>query len=344
MTEGDNDADAKPLLDWLLRKHPNTPKNRAKQWVLAGRVTVNGGVVRKPHQMIPDPGDALELLARHATTLDCGSGWQIHPRVSLLCLDSAIAIVNKGPGLISVPAPNSGLSALSILADFLAGKLKPRNRDVAGKSIPATYRGIQPLPVHRLDQYTSGVFCMAMNSAARLHLISQVKAHSVIRKYVAFVQGRPRAPKGTWRHWLQLSRDELRQHVLSERPSRSGPSTAQEAITHYEVIAEYPLARGSVYVTKLRLQLETGRKHQIRAQAAHVGLPLIGDRAYHPAYSAQHQSHPPIAFPRQALHSEILSLEHPIHPGTQMNWIAELPEDLRKLEGVLRNSRFRLIK
>ena len=51
-----------------------------------------------------DPGAALELGDRHAATLACGTGWQIHPRVSLLYLDSALAIVNKGPGLISVPA------------------------------------------------------------------------------------------------------------------------------------------------------------------------------------------------------------------------------------------------
>ena len=129
-----------PLLDWLLRAHPDTPKNRAKQWILAGRVSVNGVVIRKPHQTIADPGDTLELGDRHATTLACGSGWQIHPRVSLLYLDSACAIVNKGPGLISVPAPNCNLSALSILADFLVGKLKARDRGGAGKSLPPAYR------------------------------------------------------------------------------------------------------------------------------------------------------------------------------------------------------------
>ena len=67
-----NTTNVSPLLDWLLRKHPDTPKSRAKQWILAGRVTVNGVIIRKPHQTMPDPGDALELLDRHATTLDCG--------------------------------------------------------------------------------------------------------------------------------------------------------------------------------------------------------------------------------------------------------------------------------
>src|SRR5437773_1620134 len=161
-----------PLLHWLLRKHPDTPKTRAKQWITAGRVSVDGVIIRKPHQIIPDPGGSLQLLDRHATTLACGSGWAIHPRVSLLYLDSSFAIVNKGPGLISVPAPNSNLSALSILADFLVGKLKAKDRGAAGRSLPPAYRRLQPLPVHRLDQYTSGVFCMATSPPARHHLVA----------------------------------------------------------------------------------------------------------------------------------------------------------------------------
>jgi 23S rRNA pseudouridine1911/1915/1917 synthase len=326
-------------LDWLLRKHPDTPKTRAKQWVLAGRVRVNGVVIRKPHQTIADPGDTLELSDRHATTLACGSGWQIHPRVSLLYLDSAFAIVNKGPGLISVPAPNCKLSALSILADFLVGKLKARARGAAGKSLPPTYRRLQPLPVHRLDQYTSGVFCIATSAAARHHLIEQLKAHTMKRDYVAFVEGRSSTPRGTWRQWLQLSKDELRQQVLSQTQAKAHGSEVQEAITHYEVIAEYPLAGGKGFVTKLRFRLETGRKHQIRVQAAHAGLPLIGDRTYNPAFRGQGQANTPIDFPRQALHAEVLSLEHPDQPGSRMSWTAELPKDLRQLDTALRSSR-----
>ena len=335
-----NTAQVSPLLDLLLRKHPDTPKSRAKQWIVAGRVSVNGVIIRKPHQTMTDPGVGLELLDRQATTLACGSGWQIHPRVSLLHLDAALAVVNKGPGLISVPASNCDLSALSILADFLAGKLRAQDRGVAGKSLPTAYRRLEPLPVHRLDQYTSGVFCMATNPAARHHLIEQLKVHSMKREYVAFVVGRPSAPKGTWRQWLQLSRDELRQHVLSETQGQAPGDDAREAITHYEVIAEYPLNGGKSYVTKLRLRLETGRKHQIRVQAAHAGFPLIGDRTYNPACRGPERVCPPLDFPRQALHAEVLSLEHPDQPGQRMTWTADLPKDLRQLDAALRSARF----
>jgi len=334
-----NEIKTGPLLDWLLRKHPDTPKTRAKQWILAGRVSVDGVVIRKPHQTIADPGDRLQLGDRHSTTLACGSGWRIHPRVTLLYLDSAFAIVNKGPGLISVPAPNCTLSALSILADFLVGKLKARDRGIAGKSLPPAYRRLQPSPVHRLDQYTSGAFCIATSPAARHHLIEQLKAHTMKREYVAFVEGRSSTPNGTWRQWLQLSKDELRQQILSDTQARARGSEAQEAITHYEVIGEYPLADGKGFVTKLRLRLETGRKHQIRAQAAHAGLPLIGDRTYNPAYRDQDLGNTPIDFPRQALHAEVLSLDHPDQPGSRMTWTAELPKDLRQLDAALRSSR-----
>jgi 23S rRNA pseudouridine1911/1915/1917 synthase len=327
----------RPLLEWLLRKYPDTPKTRAKQWIMAGRVSLAGTIIRKPHHLCADPGEALELGHRHATTLDCGSGWQIHPRVTLLHLDSALAIVNKGPGLLSVPGkPQDDLSALSILADFLVGKLKAQDRSVAGKTLPPSYRKLEPLPVHRLDQYTSGVFSLAMNPEARHHLIEQLKVHSMKREYVAFVEGRLREPKGTWRQWLQPGKNELRQQILTEAQSQNPGPEAREAITHYEVIAEYPILNGKEFVSKLRLRLETGRKHQIRAQAAHAGHPLIGDRMYNPAYRVSQPASNPVEFDRQALHAEVLTLEHPAQPGTRMTWTAEMPKDLRQLETSLR--------
>jgi 23S rRNA pseudouridine1911/1915/1917 synthase len=328
----------RPLLEWLLQRYPDTPKTRAKQWIQAGRVRIGGVVRRKPQDLLDNPADTLELLGRESVTLDCGAGWQIHPRLELMFLDSAFAVVNKGAGLISVPAPNTDISALSILADFLAGKLKARERWQGGRSLPAAYRNLQPLPVHRLDQYTTGLFCMALNPTARSHLIDQLAAHTMRREYLAFVEGRAPQSKGTWRHWLQLDDDQLRQRVVAVG-RLPGPSGAQEAITHYEVIGEYRLAGAHTVVTKLRLRLETGRKHQIRAQAAHEGLPLIGDRTYNPNYRDPRHHWGPIPFSRQALHSEVLTLDHPERPGDGLSWKADLPKDLRQLEAALRSHR-----
>jgi 23S rRNA pseudouridine1911/1915/1917 synthase len=180
---------------------------------------------------------------------------------------------------------------------------------------------------------------MATSPDARHHLIEQLKAQTMKREYVAFVEGRSDTSSGVWRQWLQLSRDELHQQVLSETQAKVAGPYAREAITHYEVMAEYSVTGSAGFVTKLRLRLETGRKHQIRAQAAHAGLPLVGDRTYNPACRGPEPGSPRIAFPRQALHAEVLTLEHPNQPGTRMNWTAEFPKDLRELEAALRSRR-----
>jgi 23S rRNA pseudouridine1911/1915/1917 synthase len=354
-----DEGGGQPLLHWVLQRYPDTPKSRAKQWIQTGRVSVAGATIRKPHQVLRDPGEALRLLDRQAPTVACGSGWRIHPRVNLLHLDTSLGIIDKGAGLLSISAEDGDLSALSILADFLAGKLKPRERGVG--TVPPIFRQLHPLPVHRLDQYTTGVFCVALNPKARANLIEQLKAHTMRREYVAFVEGRPAEPQGTWRNWLQLSSDGIRQRVVKaddvikprETRARAAPqdaqhepkrtpaprSAAQEAITHYEILNEFPISGGGGMVSKLRLRLETGRKHQIRIQAAHAGFPLIGDRVYHPKYRDPKAPGVLVAFERQALHSECLKLTHPERPSEVIEFRAGLPQDMRQLEAALRSLR-----
>ena len=290
-------------------REQHTPRTRAKQWIASGRVSVNGVVIRKPHQPISDPGDALTLLDRQATTLNCGpNGLPIHEKLVLLYLDTSLAIVNKAAGLLSVPAPTGEHSAL----DILAAKLQ---------TLPPAYRRLEASVVHRIDYYTSGLFCMALNPVARASLIEQVRTHTMRREYIAFVDGRPRQHQGTWQNWLKLNADETEQTIVT-----ATEPDAMEAITHYEVITEFPLAG----ITKLRLRLETGRRHQIRIQAARAGLPLIGDTKYHPHYRGR--------FPRQALHAELLNLVHP-EQKRNMTFTAPLPEDMRRLEDTLKSGR-----
>ncbi len=323
------------LLDWVLEQFPDTPRKRAKEWILAGRVSVAGTVVRKPNQMLADSA-TLELQGRRLATLALDEEWRIHARLSLVHLDPSLAIVNKGAGLLSVPAPITDLSALSILADFLAGKLRGLGHRTAERRLPAAFRKLTPLPVHRLDQFTTGVLCLAMNPAARASLIEQFSAHTASRQYMAFVDGRPKTPRGTWRHWLRFDDDALRQNVSSKA---GGPDWV-ESVTHYEVLGEYPLGTSGRVVSKMRFNLETGRTHQIRAQAAHEGLPLIGDRTYHPLYHAskRERAFVPIEFERQALHAEELELAHPVS-GQRMKWRVPLPADLQKLERILHGNK-----
>ena len=319
---------SRTLLDLVLAKFPDTPRKRAKEWILAGRFSIAGTVLRKPNQLVPDSAGPLELQGRRLGTLALDEEWRIHPRLSLIYLDTSLAIVNKGAGLLSVPAPITDVSALSILTDFLAGKLRGLER----RHLPAAFRQLEPLPVHRLDQFTTGVLCLALNPSARAVLIEQFAAHTASRQYVAFVDGRPKTPTGMWRHWLRFDDETLRQHVAAQPGA-----DALESITHYEVLDEFVLGKTGRVISKLRFKLETGRTHQIRAQAAFVGLPLIGDRTYHPLYHASKRERAvvPIECERQALHAEILELAHPV-TGQRRQWSVPIPADLQQLERALR--------
>jgi 23S rRNA pseudouridine1911/1915/1917 synthase len=329
------DSAHRTILEWLLAQFPDTPRTRAKQWILAGRVSVAGQVIRQPHYRLADPGTALELQGRRSSAVTIEQEWPIHPRLGLLYIDSSLAIVNKGAGLLSVPAPHSELSALSVVGDFLAGRLRTPHR------LPPVYAHLIVQPVHRLDQFTTGVLCLALNPAARARLIEQFQTHAAKRQYVAFVDGRPRAPRGTWRHWLRFDDATLRQHVLTDREAQVAGDAAQESITHYEVVEEFTVGAQRRVITKMTFNLETGRTHQIRVQAAHEGLPLIGDRTYHPLYNLANRDRGvgPVEFTRQALHAETLELEHPDQPGKRLKWLAPIPADLRKLEAMLRKGK-----
>ena len=329
-------TNSRTVLELLLEEFPDTPRKRAKEWIMAGRVSVAGIVVRKANQMVPNQPGTLELQGRRRAALVLDEEWPIHPRLSLVFMDASLAIVNKGAGLLSVPAPITDLSALSILAELLAGKLRGLGQRTTERRLPAAFRLLNPLPVHRLDQFTTGVMCVALNPVARAVLIEQFAAHSASRQYVAFVDGRPRTPRGTWRHWLRFDDEALRQ-VVSSKP---GGADTLESITHYEVLAEFVLSPTGRVVSKLRLNLETGRTHQIRAQAAHEGLPLIGDRTYHPLYhpSQRGRAVVPIDCERQALHAETLELAHPVS-GQRMKWSVPVPSDLQQLERALQGGR-----
>jgi 23S rRNA pseudouridine1911/1915/1917 synthase len=313
------------LIELLHRVYPDTPRTRLKKWIDMGRIRVEGEVVRQANRPILNPQAKIQLLGQEELAQWFRPKWAIHPKLSLLYMDTSVAAVDKGPGLLAVPAAGQSMSAMSIFGGFLAsGK--------GDKRLPSSFRVLRPQPVHRLDQYTSGVLCFAMNPNARAHLIEQFSKHTARRSYIAYVDGKAKKPHGTWRHLLRFDEDKLRQRVVgtgTDKPRREGTVLA---VTHYEVLEEYPTPDGMV--SKLRLELETGRTHQIRVQAAEERLPLIGDRNYHPLYRAakKEQIHLPILFDRQALHAASLELEHPDHAGKKIIWNAPLPEDLQELE------------
>jgi 23S rRNA pseudouridine1911/1915/1917 synthase len=326
-------ADSSPvadrtLLEWVCLRFPDAPRTRVKEWIAHGLVTLNGTAETRAGLRMADPGAALAHRSVKSTPAAVRQKTRIHPKLALVHLDSELAIVDKVAGLLSVPdAQQRAPSALDLLADYLNAPAG----DALRRRLFKTHRPIQPLPVHRLDQYTSGLLCIALTDRARIELIDQVSNHAFVRQYLAFCSGVPGADSGEWQTWLHLD-ESGNQHPVTA----AGQNSAQQAITQFEVVERYPHQS----LSQLKLTLQTGLKHQIRIQAALAGLPLLGDRRYHPGFKSGRDAHPDTwhrAIDRQALHACHLAIRHP-SSGSWLKFDSPLPADMRSLETKIRHA------
>jgi 23S rRNA pseudouridine1911/1915/1917 synthase len=163
----------------------------------------------------------------------------------------------------------------------------------------------RPGIVHRLDRDTSGLLVVARSEDAYERLRELVKAHGLERTYTALVRGRPRSRKGRIEAPIGRDRrDPTRQSLSTDSP--------REAVTHFELLE--PLGQHSL----LRVDLETGRTHQIRVHLAAIGLPVVGD----PVYGV-----PDPALGRQFLHAKRLAFDHPM-TGKHVEVESPLPAEL----------------
>lgn len=319
-------SDEKTLLDWAARLCPDSPRKRIKEWIAAGRFCLDGRVVTKAGLRLPDPGDSLTLGKPEKSAVAWGHRKRIHPKLVLVYLDSDLAIVDKEAGLLSVPTENqTKISAIEVLANYLND---PRG-EATRRSFFGSPDAVKPLPVHRLDQYTSGLLCIALNDSARHSLIKQLRSHDFLREYIAYGDGDAAAAKGSWRNYLKLDERGYDQKLFDE----AEPGVT-EAITHYQVEEVFALH----HVSRLRIRLETGLKHQIRIQAAANGVPLVGDRIYHLGTQkavAKKGAKLPYGFKRQALHAAVIGITHPTS-GKKVKFQSKIPGDMQLLEERLR--------
>ena len=318
----DDSSGEKTLLDWAAQLCPDSPRKRIKAWITAGRFCLDGVVVTKAGLRMTDPGGRLTMGEPEKAPSNWGHRKRIHPKLVLVHLDASLAIVDKEPGLLSVPTEGQGkTSALDLLAGYL--------NDPRGEATRRAFFGgkdpVKPLPVHRLDQYTSGLLCIAMNDRARVHLIDQLRRHDFLREYIAYADGEAPSETGIWRNYMKLDEAGYGQVLVdADTPG------AVEAVTRYTV--EQVFARH--HVSKLRIRLETGLKHQIRIQAAAHGMPLVGDRLYHESVRkavGMKGAKLPYAFKRQALHAATIGIRHP-EDGRSLRFESRIPGDMQQLE------------
>ena len=141
--------------------------------------------------------------------------------------------------------------------------------------MPELVRQVLNLPshqvrtVHRLDRVVSGLMVLAVTPEAASELSRQIREDCFQKEYLAVIHGCPEEKAGTLQDLLLRNKQERKTYIVSE-PGKG----VQEAILHYQVLSSRE------NLTKVRIQLVTGRTHQIRAQFSGRGLPLVGDRKY----------------------------------------------------------------
>jgi 23S rRNA pseudouridine1911/1915/1917 synthase len=225
--------------------------------------------------------------------------------------DPALAVLNKPAGLVVHPGAGNRLHTLqhALLAWDPELARVPR----AGL-------------VHRLDKDTTGLLVVARTPEVHTRLVAAMQARDIGREYLALCSGRVTAggsiDKPIGRHRTQRTRMTVR-------------SDGRAARTHYRVAERF------AEHTLLRVQLETGRTHQIRVHLAHIAHPVVGD----PEYGARRarvtrDTVPELAaalqaFQRQALHAARLEFTHPVS-GAPLSFEAPLPADFARLLDALR--------
>jgi 23S rRNA pseudouridine1911/1915/1917 synthase len=206
-------------------------------------------------------------------------------------VDDHLLVIDKPAGVVVHPGQGHERGTL---VQALGGR-------VAGGPDPQ-----RPGVVHRLDRDTSGLLVLARSGAVHAELQKALRERRITREYLALVDGRPPARSGTID--APLGRDRRVRTRMS-----SDTDNPRHAVTHFETEQAFEDA------TLLRVTLETGRTHQIRAHLLAIGTPVAGDPEYGRAGR--------FGLRRQFLHAARLAFEHPVS-GETLDVLAPLPEDL----------------
>lgn len=274
-----------PLLPWLLAALAPMPRTRVKQLLRFGQVSVNG----VPTRQFDHPLRAGDRVAISTDRSTAAADPLRQAGVRIIHQDADLIVLDKPAGLLSVATEGQKLdTAFARLNAALTARREGR-----------------PFVVHRLDRETSGLLLFARSVIVRDRL--QASWDRVRKTYLAVVEGEPRPREGVVRNFLTEGKD------LRVRASAGPRPGAKEAITRYRVVT----ARAGMSLVEV--DLETGRKHQIRVHLAGLGCPVIGDTTYGAATNPAG---------RLGLHAWRLAFDHPA-TGHRVELVAPLPDVLR---------------
>jgi len=292
---------------------------------------IRGGQVESAQGPLRDPGAKVRAGQQIRVTVPPAVAAEPAPEslpLAIVYEDKYLIVIDKPAGLVVHPGAGHGGGTLvnALIAhcgDGLSG--------IGGVKRP----GI----VHRLDKETSGLIVVAKTDAAHRGLGDQFASHGadgrLQRTYEAFVWGIPSRRTGIVDTALGRSQaNRTRMAVLREGQGR-------RAVTHYEVQESFVGSDGKALAARLKLNLETGRTHQIRVHLAHLGHPVMGDPLYGAGYKSSATRLPPDAaealksLARQALHAAELGFEHPI-TGRTLHFTVARPADMEALYRALK--------
>lgn len=281
-------------------------RSRLTQWIKDGVLTLNGNTAR-PRDKVSE-GDLVELQVEVEKEID----HQPEPmQLDILYEDDDILIINKPPNLVVHPAAGNREGTM------LNGLLHH-----APQLAKVPRAGI----VHRLDKDTSGILVVAKTLAAHTSLVAQLQDRAFEREYVALVQGNLTGGG--------MIEEPMGRHPVHRKKMSVNP-LGKEAITHFRLLRRYRAH------CLLKVNLETGRTHQIRVHLSHRHNPIVGDQLYAgrmkmPAGATEEVKQALRGFKRQALHARKLGLTHPV-TGKWMEWEVDVPEDFQQLIAILDN-------
>lgn len=281
-----NVAAEAPLLEFLLASMPQRKRTNVKELLRHNSVMVNGSVTTK-FDLVLKPGDIVKVnLTREFPRF-------YNRRVKLVYEDDDIIVIEKGYGLLSMGNDRvTEGTAYSIVKDYVKW-VNPANKIFI---------------VHRLDRDTSGLMMFAKNVQAKEAMQHNWNNMVLNRKYLAVVEGSVEEDQGVIKSYLA-------ENSRYEVYSTDNPEEGQLAVTRYKV-----LRRRNGY-SLLEVELDTGRKNQIRVHLKDLGHPIAGDRKYGAKPSPIH---------RLALHAQTLRFVHPV-TRKEMNFTTPIPSSFSSM-------------
>lgn len=304
MITAENDVGKR--LDVFVSERFSVTRSFAQGLIDDGHVTVNSAVKSKNYRL--HPKDCVEADIPEPTEL---SAEPENIELDIVYEDEDIIVVNKPSGMVVHPAPgNESKTLVNALLYHCKGSLSGINGV------------IRPGIVHRIDKDTSGLLVVAKNDSAHVFLSSLLKEHGIKRVYHAIVTGHFGQSEGTV--------DAPIARHPTNRKKMAVISGGREAVTHYKAIEELA---GFTYA---KMELETGRTHQIRVHMSHIGHPIMGDTVYGGGKTLFEKNHKAL-IDGQMLHAKELSFPHP-RTKELVRFECPLPDNFEKILKILENT------